>query len=522
MDTQLKGYLEDFVFRGKIVDTKRGRGGLIFIVQQAGSNSKVAFKTVQEFEEQKLDNIERFNREAKNWFSISSHPMVITPFYIEKVNGFPLICMPYCEGDLRELIDSRPSLAGTLILSIQIIKALLAAKARGMKYHQDIKPENILYQDLTNKFKGIVEPDDDDACKYMVRLADFGVVNAWDDGHAGGTNCYKAPEQYDGTTAEGFEPDIFAVGVIMAELYQGYHPATTDPETGVQKWRGSKLKKWAEKGLHHFSPSQCDSALELLQLIKEMLHNQPSERPCLENCYSRLMTILGRLSPRAIQRLELTFEYYDYIDAFCETQSHFDRLLRLATIDAEKHGVIQILLNNISDVVEKGINTNEELVFAHHISKGLDKFINDLPVENYLVIERCTKQIIDYVICNESLITSELLYPRFAFKTPEGPKLASNHETKTDFLCSGINRLKSLNRFDLDTQEKIDSGGNIVKACLLMSEASKAYVNNQHKLACELLEQVIALVPPEPELTSLQKLWYEARNLFQNHFRSNR
>ena len=516
MDYRLKNYLEKFVFRGEIIDTKRGRGGLIYLVKQNNSDHKVAFKTVQEFESQQIENIERFNREAKNWFSISSHPMVIKPFYIENVNGFPLICMPYCDGDLRELIDERPSLVGTVILSIQIIKSLLSAKARGMKYHQDIKPENILYKDLTKQFKGIIEPDEDSALKYIVRLADFGVVNAWDDGYRGGTNCYKALEQYEGNLSNDFEPDIFSVGVIMAELYQGYHPASPDPLTNVQKWRGSRLKKWAKDGPHHLSEPKCDSSHNLVQLIKGMLHNKPSERPCLEDSYSRLLVMLDTLSPKAKQRLELTFEYYDYIDTFCETESYVDRLLRLTTIGSEKHGVLEILYQSIVDVVEKGIKSNEELVFAHHISQGLDKFINNgLSKKNYPVLETCTKQIIDYVICNESLITSELLYPRFAFQEREGRSIVSNHETKTEFLCSGINRLKRLNLYDSDTQELISSSGNIVKACLLMSKASEAHFNNQYNLACGLLEQVITLVSPEPELKSLHKLWCNMRELFQ-------
>lgn len=518
MDIQLKQYLEQEVFRGEIIDTKRGRGGLIFIVKQEGSDNKVAFKTVQEFESQRLENIERFNREAKNWFSISSHPLIITPFYIEKVNGFPLICMPYCDGDLRELIDSRPSLVGTVFFSIQIIKALLSAKARGMKNHQDIKPENILYQDLTKKFKGIMEPNEDDALKYVVRLADFGVVNAWDDGHKGGTNCYKAPEQYIGNSVDNFEPDIFAVGVIMAELYQGHHPAAESPDTNVQKWRGSKLKKWAIGGPHYLSIPQCTNAHLLVQLIREMLNNNPSERPSLEDCKKRLFEILTHLSPWATERLELTLEYFDYIDTYQETASQVQQLLKLAAIESEKVGVLQTLRENINNVVEKGIETNEELVFAHHISKGFGKFINDgLSEEDYLAIEKCTKLIIAYVIRNHSSISSDLLYPRFAFRQPTPRKIVSDLETKAEFLNRSIHLLKVLERYDASTIRQVENAGDVVKACLLNKKASEEHSKGNYELACETLKEVIALVPPEQELESLYRQWCDIRELFRKN-----
>jgi hypothetical protein len=49
MDKHLQEFLEACLFRGKIVDRREGRGGLIYIVDQENSfPDRVAYKTIKE------------------------------------------------------------------------------------------------------------------------------------------------------------------------------------------------------------------------------------------------------------------------------------------------------------------------------------------------------------------------------------------------------------------------------------------------------------------------------------------
>jgi serine/threonine protein kinase len=139
--------------------------------------------------------------------------------------------------------------------------------------------------------------------RYSVRIADFGVVNAYLNGHPGGTNVYKAPEQYDiKIFPECFEPDIFAVGIIIAELFQGYHPAALDKDKDkqIRTWKGKKLKRWVLSGIRNYKTAENDSEVSLIKLIDEMLSPNPCLRPSFESCYGVLSEILKMSDPKVL------------------------------------------------------------------------------------------------------------------------------------------------------------------------------------------------------------------------------
>ncbi|MCQ9136801.1 hypothetical protein, partial [Streptomyces hilarionis] len=99
----LQEFLEACLFRGKIVDRREGRGGLIYIVDQENSfPNRVAYKTIKEFENNTAERVNGFIREAHNWVDFSGHYSIITPHFIKFYNGVPLVCMPCCDGDLRD------------------------------------------------------------------------------------------------------------------------------------------------------------------------------------------------------------------------------------------------------------------------------------------------------------------------------------------------------------------------------------------------------------------------------------
>jgi len=76
--------------------------------------------------------------------------------------------------------------------------------------HRDIKPENFVYNEKTQE----------------VKLIDFGTVRKASDEKGNltsyvSTRWYRAPEQVLRSKDYGPQVDIFAMGCVMAELYNG-------------------------------------------------------------------------------------------------------------------------------------------------------------------------------------------------------------------------------------------------------------------------------------------------------------
>ena len=87
--------------KGKIIERKRGTYGIVFIVERQASPKYIAYKTIEDkFDKNKLD---AFIREAKVWFNVKGHPLILTPFYITNIENRPLICMAFCEKLLETI-----------------------------------------------------------------------------------------------------------------------------------------------------------------------------------------------------------------------------------------------------------------------------------------------------------------------------------------------------------------------------------------------------------------------------------
>lgn len=507
--------LELEVFKGKIVERRKGRGGLVYIVESDSYPNRVAYKTIQEFENNLHVDTVRIDREARNWFLFAGHPLVIKPFFVEVWDDVPLICMPYCDGDLGAFIEKRLSLTGVVCLSLQIVKGMIAANRRGMDHHQDMKPENLLYMDLSKKFCDFPPPGVDPSVKYSVRIADFGVANAWRDNHRGGTNAYKAPEQHDATLYDAFAPDVFGVGLVIAELFQGYHPAATNPDTNVRNWKGSKLKKWAIEGERHFAPADTHQAQELVGLVTRMLSADPNDRPSFHQCYDQLAQILQELSPSTLEQLVLLFDYFDYISTYCELEDEIDRLLRVAVIPSQRKSVQADIRRYLRDMMEDDVVSLESALRAHHLSKALHGLCcEDCAPEDKELLAHASELVVRFVLVHHESITAECLWRPFPFRGPEPKKLCSDIEAKAEILNTCIERLRGLDAYDKQLQKQVDDGGRVIQACRVLNDASNAWQTGSVVRACDLLDQVRQLVPHEPELESLYNRWTSTRDLF--------
>jgi serine/threonine-protein kinase len=169
----------------------------------------------------------RFTREAKAAASIS-HPNVvqITDFG-SLPSGQPYFVMELLVGDSVNTVISKGGplpAARAVRMLMQIVDALAAAHAAGI-VHRDLKPDNIFV---------CKTPSGDE----LVKVLDFGLAKVAGQsrltkaGLVFGTPHYMSPEQASGGTIDE-RTDLYALGVVMYEMFTGRVPFEADTYMGV-------------------------------------------------------------------------------------------------------------------------------------------------------------------------------------------------------------------------------------------------------------------------------------------------
>lgn len=132
---------------------------------------------------------------------------ISTPFYV----------MPLYQGSLRDALAGSSDLQPRLRYFDQVLSGVDAAHLLGVT-HRDLKPENILY----------------DKNKQVVLVADFGIAHFTDEelytavetrnNDKVGNFLYAAPEQRARGQAVGKPADIYALGLMLNEIFTGHVP----------------------------------------------------------------------------------------------------------------------------------------------------------------------------------------------------------------------------------------------------------------------------------------------------------
>lgn len=306
-------------FRGTVETTIDGASGRVFIMRNPPNTvpERYAVKTVlpRATLRRPGDNAQiRFQREAEKWYRVRGHDLILTPFFVKIVDGWPFIAMPYCEHNLADIIAGTVNEAGTIpqrfALAVEISHALDYAYSQGLTAHQDLKPANILVRDLRTTFS--LPPDY--PIPQQARITDFGLADAYRElGVWSGSRPYMAPEQYAKDISLS-AVDVFAFGAILVELLSGLHPIgrrTRDvwPVSAAEepkKWSHEKpWKEWARNSGKRIAPEcslpQCiDSAL-----LTSMLAIEPSDRPTARDVEMQLSHALKELDPFVWKNLTL-------------------------------------------------------------------------------------------------------------------------------------------------------------------------------------------------------------------------
>jgi len=165
----------------------------------------------------------RFEREAK-MIALLEHPAIVPVYDFGEEESQPYIVMRYMSGgSLTDRMEQGLMPPDQVIQIItRLAPALDAAHARNI-VHRDLKPGNILFDQYGNAY-----------------LSDFGIARIALTGSATltgesilGTPAYMSPEQVQGEKDLDGRSDIYALGVLIYQLFTGQAPYQADTPAKV-------------------------------------------------------------------------------------------------------------------------------------------------------------------------------------------------------------------------------------------------------------------------------------------------
>jgi len=199
------------------LDALLGQGGMarVYRALDVRLDRWVAIKVIDASFRSDSDYMARFEREARAIAQLE-HPHIVSLYRYGEVEGLLYMAMRYVEGMSLDTLLASYHREGKLIpvaeahrVIQQVCQALDYAHSRGV-IHRDIKPANIMLDKQGNAF-----------------LTDFGLALVAEVGTRGeifGTPHYIAPEQAMSSAGAVAQSDLYAVGVILFEMFTGELP----------------------------------------------------------------------------------------------------------------------------------------------------------------------------------------------------------------------------------------------------------------------------------------------------------
>ncbi|HJL18062.1 MAG TPA: serine/threonine-protein kinase, partial [Sandaracinaceae bacterium LLY-WYZ-13_1] len=212
------------------IEQQIGEGGMGVVYQATHTTlqKKLALKVLRGDNSKDADVVQRFMQEAQAATSIGHQNIIDISDFGRLPDGAVYFVMEYLDGlSLSDMIKRGGSVPMQDAVHIvrQIASALDAAHARGI-VHRDLKPDNII----------TVQQGGD---PLFVKVLDFGVAKVGGaaskltkTGMVFGTPHYMSPEQAAGHSVDQ-RTDIYALGVIMYEMFTGKVPFDADTFMGI-------------------------------------------------------------------------------------------------------------------------------------------------------------------------------------------------------------------------------------------------------------------------------------------------
>ena len=220
LDGRIGTFIDEYLIVGLL---GRGGFGMVYLALQWPVQMRTALKLLEHDETDETYAAQiasNFEREAVTLAALS-HPNIVRLHKFGTQNNDHYLVMEYVargrtlKHQIASLADAdrmmQPKLAGHILT--QVLNGLEAAHEQGI-VHRDIKPDNIMLQEITGDAN-------------FVRLLDFGLAKFMrNDSRTSitvGTPVYMAPEQL---VAEPIGPwtDYYAVGILAFELLTGMRP----------------------------------------------------------------------------------------------------------------------------------------------------------------------------------------------------------------------------------------------------------------------------------------------------------
>ncbi|HBR1488351.1 TPA: protein kinase family protein [Klebsiella quasipneumoniae subsp. similipneumoniae] len=301
------------VIDGTIIDDFSGNSGVVYLVQNRENvyPRRIAYKTCKHATD---DSISLIKEEAEKWNLINSR-YIVPIYYMHRVLNEYYICMRACNGTLMDLLNDDVCEISAYVYSLQIIKGLIDMNKSSIIHHQDFNPQNILYEDMSLLFNGFPSVDMHDSHRYRMMISDFAMSNYYlknnVEGKAGGKFPFKAPEQYEFNSVDGFYPDKFALGVLLCILFSSKHPCGYPAKEMLRKNIKNRYKinweKWALSG---------DRVIDLKnstirELIIQLLSVDPEKRPNYDQCFNIIKSEFEKVNK---EQCDFSLFYIDYFD----------------------------------------------------------------------------------------------------------------------------------------------------------------------------------------------------------------
>jgi serine/threonine protein kinase len=331
---------------GEVTGPIEGSYGSIYSIKLPHSPVRIAAKCprIKRFgtPEEARSGIEQILHELAKTHQIFMVPWINRFFDVQIVHGWPFILSRFRDGSLEDLI-SNPlawTVSDRLASLILVARALRLASDRGIAAHQDMKPSNVFFDDLSRK--GV--PKDSNGMHFHIFVGDFGLADAFRDfGCNQGSRPYMAPEQFYADVANPASTpafDVFALAVIACECFlDGRHPSgviTRDCwpwQRGMaQKWnRESTWRKWAELRNKTLPAPVGNFPPGVYPLLLSGLADAQS-RPSLQSFEDTLWRALVAIDPRTYDGLQMQIEHVEGLSTGDSEWPHMDE--RLAQLSA--------------------------------------------------------------------------------------------------------------------------------------------------------------------------------------------
>lgn len=279
-----------------------GATGAVYRATQTAVDRVVAIKTLHPFLQEKEDFKARFEIEAKAIARLN-HPNCITLYdfgYDEELDVF-YMAVEFINGtSLADMMAENIAYEDVMSICYQTTEALQQAHREGI-LHRDLKPENIMVRRSESSGRPIV------------KVLDFGLARLYESeteedegtpsgryqhltqaGQVYGTPAYMSPEQCRSTKDLTAATDLYALGTMMYELFEGHLPFFSQSTAELMMMQMTEDPPQMQRR---------DVPQDIRDLIHSMMQKDPAERP--ETAKEVLLALLPHVRLDASQEMRI-------------------------------------------------------------------------------------------------------------------------------------------------------------------------------------------------------------------------